>query len=33
MSLSPRSEPWLAELRDPDGDPLALVSEVATGGA
>jgi methylmalonyl-CoA/ethylmalonyl-CoA epimerase len=30
---TPRSELWLAEFKDPDGNALALMSEVATGGA
>lgn len=30
---TPKSELWLAEFQDPDGNQLALLSEVATGGA
>jgi predicted enzyme related to lactoylglutathione lyase len=28
---TPKSELWLAEFKDPDGNPLALMSEVAIG--
>jgi methylmalonyl-CoA/ethylmalonyl-CoA epimerase len=31
VSRAPKSELWLAEFRDPDGNPLALMSEVAVG--
>ena len=30
---TPKSELWLAEFTDPDGNQLALMSEVATGAA
>ena len=30
---TPRSELWLTEFSDPDGNPLALMSEVAVAGA
>lgn len=30
---TPKSELWLAEFTDPDGNQLALMSEVALGGA
>lgn len=30
---APKSELWLAEFTDPDGNPLALMSEVALSGA
>lgn len=30
---TPQSELWLAEFTDPDGNPLALMSEVAVAGA
>jgi methylmalonyl-CoA/ethylmalonyl-CoA epimerase len=30
---TPASELWLAEFRDPDGNQLALMSEIAHGGA
>ena len=30
---TPKSELWLAEFNDPDGNQLALMSEVAIGGA
>jgi methylmalonyl-CoA/ethylmalonyl-CoA epimerase len=30
---TPTSELWLAEFNDPDGNQLALMSEVASGGA
>ena len=30
---TPKSELWLAEFTDPDGNQLALMSEVAVGGA
>jgi methylmalonyl-CoA/ethylmalonyl-CoA epimerase len=33
VSRTPRSELWLAEFTDPDGNQLALMSEVAIGGA
>ena len=33
VNRTPRSELWLAEFADPDGNQLALMSEVATGGA
>jgi predicted enzyme related to lactoylglutathione lyase len=29
---APKSELWLAEFKDPDGNQLALMSEVAIGG-
>ena len=33
VSRTPKSELWLAEFTDPDGNQLALMSEVAHGGA
>ena len=30
---TPKSELWLAEFKDPDGNQLALMAEVATSGA
>jgi methylmalonyl-CoA/ethylmalonyl-CoA epimerase len=33
VNRTPTSELWLAEFNDPDGNQLALMSEVATGGA
>ncbi len=33
VSRTPKSELWLAEFTDPDGNQLALMSEVALGGA
>ena len=33
VSRTPKSELWLAEFNDPDGNQLALMSEVAVGGA
>ena len=33
VNRTPRSELWLAEFNDPDGNQLALMSEVALGGA
>ena len=32
VNRTPKSELWLAEFTDPDGNQLALMSEVATGG-
>ena len=32
VNRSPKSELWLAEFKDPDGNQLALMSEVALGG-
>lgn len=33
VNRTPRSELWLAEFTDPDGNQLALMSDVAVGGA
>jgi len=33
VNRTPKSELWLAEFTDPDGNQLALMSEVATGRA
>ena len=33
VNRTPRSELWLAEFRDPDGNQLALMAEVALAGA
>jgi len=33
VNRTPKSELWLAEFTDPDGNQLALMSEVATSGA
>jgi methylmalonyl-CoA/ethylmalonyl-CoA epimerase len=33
VNRTPKSELWLAEFVDPDGNQLALMSEVAVGGA
>jgi methylmalonyl-CoA/ethylmalonyl-CoA epimerase len=33
VNRTPKSELWLAEFTDPDGNPLALMSEVALSGA
>ena len=33
VNRTPKSELWLAEFTDPDGNQLALMSEVALGGA
>lgn len=33
VNRTPKSELWLAEFTDPDGNLLALMSEVAVGGA
>ena len=33
VNRTPKSELWLAEFTDPDGNPLALMSEVALAGA
>jgi methylmalonyl-CoA/ethylmalonyl-CoA epimerase len=33
VNRTPKSELWLAEFNDPDGNQLALMSEVALGGA
>ena len=33
VNRTPKSELWLAEFTDPDGNQLALMSEVAAGGA
>jgi len=33
VNRTPTSELWLAEFADPDGNQLALMSEVAAGGA
>ena len=33
VNRSPKSELWLAEFADPDGNQLALMAEVALGGA
>ena len=33
VNRTPQSELWLAEFSDPDGNQLALMSEVALGGA
>ena len=33
VNRSPKSELWLAEFKDPDGNQLALMSEVPAGGA
>jgi methylmalonyl-CoA/ethylmalonyl-CoA epimerase len=33
VNRTPKSELWLAEFTDPDGNHLALMSEVVTGGA
>ena len=33
VNRSPKSELWLAEFTDPDGNQLALMAEVALGGA
>jgi methylmalonyl-CoA/ethylmalonyl-CoA epimerase len=33
VNRTPKSELWLAEFNDPDGNQLALMSEVAVGGA
>lgn len=33
VNRTPKSELWLAEFNDPDGNQLALMSEVAPGGA
>ncbi len=33
VNRTPKSELWLAEFRDPDGNQLALMSEVAVGAA
>jgi predicted enzyme related to lactoylglutathione lyase len=33
VNRTPKSELWLAEFTDPDGNQLALMSEVAVGGA
>jgi methylmalonyl-CoA/ethylmalonyl-CoA epimerase len=33
VNRTPKSELWLAEFTDPDGNPLALMSEVALGGS
>jgi methylmalonyl-CoA/ethylmalonyl-CoA epimerase len=33
VSRTPKSELWLAEFSDPDGNQLALMADVATGGA
>jgi len=33
VNRTPRSELWLAEFTDPDGNQLALMSDVAIGGA
>jgi len=32
VNRGPKSELWLAEFKDPDGNQLALMSEVAIGG-
>ena len=33
VNRTPKSELWLAEFNDPDGNQLALMSEVSLGGA
>jgi len=33
VNRTPKSELWLAEFADPDGNPLALMAEVAISGA
>jgi len=33
VNRTPKSELWLAEFTDPDGNQLALMSEVVVGGA
>ena len=33
VDRTPKSELWLPEFTDPDGNPLALMSEVALAGA
>ena len=33
VNRTPKSELWLAEFNDPDGNQLVLMSEVALGGA
>ena len=33
VNRTPKSELWLAEFTDPDGNQLALMSDVATAGA
>jgi predicted enzyme related to lactoylglutathione lyase len=32
VNRTPKSELWLAEFSDPEGNQLALLSEIATGG-